>query len=429
MNRFAMAFALAVALGLSSAAVAEEVGLREATGWKATVALHEKMQAAAAVPAALRAELKQDFDELESALAALEKRIADRGPREAELAKDAEALEQEQTRKDEEGKRFDAAKAAHHCSGDKACAECARLVTWAGRCNAQKAEFEEHKRKYDVAAKAFDVAGDELEADISDWNDDHAVLEEELGRAERMVGDLRRRRERVRSDIEKTREQIAATQEALRRLDRSAETSKEQIEEWTRASEKTLGDSERRLGLEVAGHLLDWLETAKKARLDTLDRKIARARKGIKRKKPTAEQRALLERLRGERGGVESDQRVVERIKGEKLSLELALGAANDDASKREKILKTIYSLGKEALADPGIQQALKIGGGYAVLAGELESYVESGYEITVQVQSYLAIARENRAAEDRLKAIRALSEHMKKLVERLNSLKQQLAD
>jgi hypothetical protein len=97
------------------------------------------------------------------------------------------------------------------------------------------------------------------------------------------------------------------------------------------------------------------------------------------------------------------------------------------DSSTREKILETIYTVGNEALKDPKVLKALGLSGPWGTGATLAKAIAESSFDVYAQWQSFQRIRQANENADEFLKAVRSLSDHMVKLVTRINQIKQEL--
>lgn len=89
--------------------------------------------------------------------------------------------------------------------------------------------------------------------------------------------------------------------------------------------------------------------------------------------------------------------------------------------------LENAYSELTDALSNPKVQKALKIGGQYAKYSTYLKSIVDSSYNIVAEICAWQRINQMNRNSEEYLKAVEKLDGRMKEKVAEINNIKARL--
>jgi len=414
--------------GEASHAFLQENYLNDPT-WKEIEALHKEIQADIALSSSLRLELAADFEELRAEINELQKRSVEFQQHRTQYEADGKEFVRKVEAHNAEVAQFDSASSAHAGSDHecKPCGEYGRLGSWSQKLAARENELNKVKETLAQAFAKSEKARKELEEDAGDFAANGLTsYENELKRIKNKAAESKGTKSALQSRLESLRGQVAKTQEVLRTLIKTIQENNRGLEEWAKTSDQSLQDSYERARVMLADGLLDYLKSAKEARLDAVDRQIARKQQKLRKKKKNDEWIADIKTLKEERQAIESEKGLLERMEKAKSDLDAAMAQAKD-APPKERVLELVYSLGQEALKDEKIQRALRIGGSYAIVAGHAKTIVDTTYDVLAQLQSRERILQLNKSNEEILKAVDALSERIKKLVDQIVQIKKEL--
>jgi tetratricopeptide (TPR) repeat protein len=229
-----------------------------------------------------------------------------------------------------------------------------------------------------------------------------------------------------RSDLATLHAQVKRTQEALARLNRSIALDQRQREEWESVTDHAVQDAWNRSTWLVFNAVPDLYGAQLDRQLKQTDSEIARATDLLagetdpnRREQLHVAFRLLTQR----RVEIKEAQSTVAHAGSECQKLADQMDWTKDDVAALRRMLDKGYDEIGDALARPEVQKALGSGGGLAAFPGYAKSIVDSAYDITGEYLSWKALTQSKANSDQYVKAVGALSDRMKKLVQRIQEL------
>jgi len=241
-------------------------------------------------------------------------------------------------------------------------------------------------------------------------------------KARQAEADQQARQEAVR----KLRTQVKGIQEALRRLDKSAQLDASERKQWEEETKQAFQNAWNRgqsmlidetIGVLGKGFDLQLKDANKEIRkaVDKLAGEIDPARR--------ERLHAAIKLLGKQRDEIQTAQQTVHQSLKEAKQISDTADWAKSKSGDMEKSLRGVYDIVKMTLGDPKVQKALKIGGKYAAGAGYAQSIADSAYDVTAEIVSWKRINQLNRNSEEYLKAVGKLKEKMEEVVGKIKAL------
>lgn len=292
----------------------------------------------------------------------------------------------------------------HECP----CAELANVNSWGERVNNSRENIIGWRTRLLARVQSIDTRWTEFRIEL-------AGFERDVETSKEAAQDLRARRKALRVELEALRGRVKMTQDALRSLQKSIDEGNKQLKYWADESNKALKSSQEKAWMMACEGGFFLLETARKSHMDEAWKATSRL--------PKRERAAARAQLSADSERFE-DQ--MQALKDAKLGVE-GLSTVASDAETREKALELAASAVNRALDSPSVQKALRITGPFGKAMSAAKSMVDSTYDLETQWKSYKRISQMNKNSEGYLKAVAALHEHMKKLVDRIVAIKAEL--
>jgi len=232
--------------------------------------------------------------------------------------------------------------------------------------------------------------------------------------------------------ISMLREQVSGIQEALRRMDKSHKLTEQQLDEWKNLSEKTCKSSQNRLNSLVIDLTLGRFFKVFDDRLKVAGNEMKKLR-GLLDNATDPKQRKQLKasiKLLGGKVANIYTAKVLIADQAERVnSIYSRVKDADGDANDREKALTQAYITIKNILNDPIVKEAweasLEYGKELTLLARFADSYVESAYQITVQIASWKRINQADMNAKEYLNAVDKMKEKMEEIMEKIKKFEE----
>lgn len=229
------------------------------------------------------------------------------------------------------------------------------------------------------------------------------------------------------------REQVEGIQTALRRMDKSAAVTQQQLEEWGERAEKTCKSAVARLKTLTIDLTIGAIQKRMGGLLGKVGKRIEGAEETLAKTKNPLSRMKIMASIKTLKGKQEklmlgklliTDQ--IERANNTYNTIQI--GSA--DAKQGEKGMRTVYSIIQRIFNDPVAQEAwkvaLELGEDFLPAVSLAESYVDSAYEITTGVYSWMRIAQFNRTTEQYLDAVDSLKGHMEDVMGKIKDIEKQ---
>ncbi len=273
--------------------------------------------------------------------------------------------------------------------------------------------------KGSVAAAACAKEMHELEAEVVSYIDAVAAFNRALIEAKDSA------RRATEKKLVSLRSRLQGTKDALRRLSKSIQLDAEQHKEWEAVTNEAFANALDNLygfSLDLTGHLLDsQLQTANAEIRSAVD-KLAGETDLNRREQLHAVMRMMGKNKAEIKGGLDV-------IEGMNSSSEIgdALKLAKSDTAAAEKAFEIAYMGLDNALNNPKIQTALKIGKQYGQFATYSNYIVDSAYDVAAEAASWRRIKQLDTNSVAYLAAVKALSARMEDTVDQINQNLRQL--
>ena len=229
------------------------------------------------------------------------------------------------------------------------------------------------------------------------------------------------------------RERVSGIQMALRRLDKTRKITQQQLDEWGQEAEKTCKSAISRLKSLTIDLTIGAIQKRLKGPLEKISKKMKGAEEALaKTKNPWRRKKlkASLKILKEKQEKLQLTKALItDQIeRANKTYNTVKIGSA--DAKQGEKAMRTVYSIVQRIFTDPVAQEAweiaLELGEDFLPAVSLAESYVDSAYEITAGVYSWMRINQSNRTIEQYLDAVDSLKENMEDVMGKIKELESQ---
>jgi hypothetical protein len=226
--------------------------------------------------------------------------------------------------------------------------------------------------------------------------------------------------------VGKLRAQVKGIQEALRRLDKSAQLDARERKQWENETEQAFQNAWNRGQSMLIDETIGVIGKGLDLQLKDANKEIQKAVEKLAGETDPARRKRLhaaIKLLGKQRDEVQRAQQTVYQRLKEAKQISDTDDWAQSKSGDMEKSLRGVYDIVKMTLGDQGVQKALKIGGKYAAGAGYAQSIADSAYDVTAEVVSWKRINQLNRNSEEYLKAVGRLKNKMEEVVEKIKAL------